>query len=140
MLEFPYRNGHPAAAVEVRLPPDKRRKLLEDGASLAVAKGWGLIDTGSHGSGFDLEEAGRIGVRRVGWQSLRRHAESGTYDLPTLDGELGVPGLKSLRLRTALGLRLAESGFIALIGRDFLDGLRLECDGCESWTRIELCR
>lgn len=139
MIEFPYRNGYPAVRVEVRLPPDRRRRLLESGVSLGVARGWGLIDTGSFGSGFDREEAARIGVRRVGWHPLKRHAEEGKYEVPALNGELIVPGLKSLHLKTALGLRLAESGFIALIGRDFLDGLRLECDGCTSRTRIELC-
>ena len=139
MVEFPYRNGYPAVEVEVRLPAEQRGQLAEAGISLGGERGWGLIDTGSFRSGFDMVAAGRAGVRQLGWQSLRRHAGPGTYEVPLLDGDIVVPGLKSLRVEQGLGLELHHLGFIALIGRDFLDGLHLVCDGCGTKTRLELC-
>lgn len=137
MIEVPYRHGFPMLEVRVKLPAEVVAEKMQSGLSLSPPeKGWALIDTGSDTSCFDLQAAGKIGLLPTGQENLLRHAVEGSYKVPTFDGELEVPDFKLLRVREARGLSLSRFGLVALVGRDFLDGLTLCCDG--SHVRLSL--
>lgn len=120
----------------MRLPDEVRRWREEAGVSISPVAGWALIDTGADISAFDTRAASQAGLRPTGGSDLLRHAEDGTYRVPTFDGDLTVEGLKTFRVREARGLYLARLGFVALIGRDFLIDLQLVCDGPAQTVRM----
>lgn len=122
-------NGRPVARVELRLPPARRQIKLQEGVALGRETGFALIDTGADVSAFDQEAASRAGITTTGPIDLRRHAEVGCYRVPGYDGELIVEGFGPLTVTGASGLRLAQYGWIAILGRDFLRNVVLVVNG-----------
>lgn len=126
----------PLVPVALRPEPERAEMLRNMGRDVPTqVQGWGLIDTGARQTCIDERMAHRlyqqVGVAQTYTPSTQ---DSEPHEAPVYYGLMAFPGtplpqIEQTMLGMALGYTVQGGTVVALLGRDWLAGLRMIYDG-----------
>lgn len=111
----------PIIPIQLEVPPPLTKSLTEAGLPVpAPVSGLGLIDTGASVSCVDSGVPGKLGVKPIGTTTLTGATGSGLRALFPM--RLVIPAIQlTLDYQYVTEADLSPLGYVALLGRDFLE-------------------